>query len=676
MGGPVQEIKKETDKIQVVQIPPRYGAGELGTPYGWNYSPELFKPQYLVLDGEKVGPVSHPECHNTYHLYSPGGTQFLFAGQDFYGTLDQFAIQFKRDGQLKAGDFIRLAGQDLQVEKLETFPKQMWLSDGTTRYILEDGQRIRWEALDPFANVRSGEWQARAVFGDAGSIEDVISNNLTQTGNDRTAFWVVAEPGALASQWGSDSGAWFPLGVQIQFQNRAIFDDVRVQVLADKHFDFADGSAYDGYVIRLSLEGHSGPEMGFALMKTSDGSIVPLDAQGSEIYIPLSSSQQFLNNCDFIYQPAGSGGFVRLSGKGFYTEVDVMRGGAIMSALTLGEIDESKSTDRSVMYGFIYLRVWPDKNFMSDTEWFLYKTYGSRKTFQPANYGVTDRSGQALGNYYTGMVDLASGKWPLDVNPEFLKKQFDAYGANLLLGEGEAQSGRYHLSGGIQSGDFFFRLADILGAKGTSNTHTALIDIVDKTGKVISTIEVEPGTHQTFTDMKTGKPYYISVTQTAPGFTLNSKWAKFSVYSESISDRRIGYVNNDLNPFVWQVKEHANPFKPWDWNNFALGHAIGGSFQSAITNLYPNPATDHITISFDIGATYMTLGIYDEAGQRLGTAQQAGPTQARHYDATIDLRPFHLAAGVYFVGLEGVSFDGSRSKEHLLDAKKFIVRPQ
>jgi len=99
----------------------------------------------------------------------------------------------------------------------------------------------------------------------------------------------------------------------------------------------------------------------------------------------------------------------------------------------------------------------------------------------------------------------------------------------------EAKYGIVNVGGELDAGTFKIRLSDISVAVGQSNTHPAIIDVLDSNDAVVGQIQVDPGTTYTFTQSGTSNQVKIHVYKTAPGFTLNAKWAEMAVYTDEIT---------------------------------------------------------------------------------------------------------------------------------------------
>ncbi len=100
----------------------------------------------------------------------------------------------------------------------------------------------------------------------------------------------------------------------------------------------------------------------------------------------------------------------------------------------------------------------------------------------------------------------------------------------------EAKYGIINVGGELDAGTFKVRLSDISVAVGSANEHPAIIDVLDAASEqVVGQIQVTPGTTYTFTQSGTNNLVKIHVYKTAPGFTLNAKWAEMAVYTDEVT---------------------------------------------------------------------------------------------------------------------------------------------
>ncbi|MFA6327942.1 MAG: S-layer protein [Candidatus Micrarchaeia archaeon] len=99
----------------------------------------------------------------------------------------------------------------------------------------------------------------------------------------------------------------------------------------------------------------------------------------------------------------------------------------------------------------------------------------------------------------------------------------------------EAKYGIINVGGELDAGTFKVRLSDISVATGTDNNHPAIIDVLDANDAVVGQVQVSVGTTYTFTQSGTSNQVKIHVYNTAPGFTLNAKWAEMAVFTDEIT---------------------------------------------------------------------------------------------------------------------------------------------
>ncbi|MFA5929533.1 MAG: S-layer protein [Candidatus Micrarchaeia archaeon] len=112
----------------------------------------------------------------------------------------------------------------------------------------------------------------------------------------------------------------------------------------------------------------------------------------------------------------------------------------------------------------------------------------------------------------------------------------------------EAKYGIINVGGELDAGTFKVRLSDISVAVGSLNTHPAIIDILDANDAVVGQVQVSADTTYTFTQSGTSNQVKIHVYKTAPGFTLNAKWAEMAVYTDEITldnGKRYNNVGSD-----------------------------------------------------------------------------------------------------------------------------------
>jgi len=99
----------------------------------------------------------------------------------------------------------------------------------------------------------------------------------------------------------------------------------------------------------------------------------------------------------------------------------------------------------------------------------------------------------------------------------------------------EAKHDIVNVGGVLDAGTFKVRLADISVATGSDNSHPAILDVLDANDNVVGQITVAKDTTYTFTQSGTSNSVKVHVYRTAPGFTLNAKWAEIAIYTDEIT---------------------------------------------------------------------------------------------------------------------------------------------
>jgi hypothetical protein len=136
------------------------------------------------------------------------------------------------------------------------------------------------------------------------------------------------------------------------------------------------------------------------------------------------------------------------------------------------------------------------------------------------------------------MLKFLGGDWIISemTNPSTLLPSATnvTNGGQIKLAK-EAKYGIINVGGELDAGTFKIRLSDISVAVGSGNVHPAIIDVLDANDAVIGQIQVDPGTTYTFTQAGTGNSVKVHVYKTAPGFTLNAKWAEMAIYTDEIT---------------------------------------------------------------------------------------------------------------------------------------------
>lgn len=80
------------------------------------------------------------------------------------------------------------------------------------------------------------------------------------------------------------------------------------------------------------------------------------------------------------------------------------------------------------------------------------------------------------------------------------------------------------VGGELRTAHFTARLADVSVVAGDNNAHPAIFDIINQNGDVLGQVSIAEGTQYVFRNG--GHRLTIRVYETAPGFNINSKWAR------------------------------------------------------------------------------------------------------------------------------------------------------
>jgi len=100
----------------------------------------------------------------------------------------------------------------------------------------------------------------------------------------------------------------------------------------------------------------------------------------------------------------------------------------------------------------------------------------------------------------------------------------DSCPANINI-TGATYGGSPEIGQSVDNPVFKARLSDISVGAGAQNSHPAVLDILDSNDNLLDSAVVEPGTLYAYNGMN-GSIYKVFVCQTAPGMTLNAKWAR------------------------------------------------------------------------------------------------------------------------------------------------------
>ncbi|MEM2963152.1 MAG: S-layer protein [Candidatus Anstonellales archaeon] len=144
------------------------------------------------------------------------------------------------------------------------------------------------------------------------------------------------------------------------------------------------------------------------------------------------------------------------------------------------------------------------------------------------------------------------------------------FGGSIKLAKA-SQSGIINVGDELDAGSVKVRLSDISVASGASNLHPAIVDILDANGAVLKQTTINEGSTYTYT-APDGSTVRIKVYKTAPGFTLNAKWADMAILTDELSLKSGERVST----------EPSNPNYPWyvylRWKNkgWTSGLPTGG----------------------------------------------------------------------------------------------------
>ena len=166
-------------------------------------------------------------------------------------------------------------------------------------------------------------------------------------------------------------------------------------------------------------------------------------------------------------------------------------------------------------------------------------TGGTDNTNDTTYWAGCDSSGNDRTDKHRVGIKFLAGNWIISSmsNPtsNLSSSTNVANGGTVKLAK-EAKYGIVNVGGILDAGTFQIRLSDISVATGQTNLHPAILDVLDPaTQAVISQIQVNPGTTYTYTQPGTGNSVKIHVYNTAPGFTLNAKWAEMAVYTDEVT---------------------------------------------------------------------------------------------------------------------------------------------
>lgn len=222
------------------------------------------------------------------------------------------------------------------------------------------------------------------------------------------------------------------------------------------------------------------------------------------------------------------------------------------------------------------------------------------------------------------------------------------------------------------------RLADISIATGPNNAHPAIIDILDIDGVVVNRYQIPENGKCVFYNSSDGQNYSVEIFQTAPGYTLNAKWARIKlsqtnepvtdtgkssaklsigmpmgapenlqIHLVDISTQDIGNshpaiidITNSLGenvdqaevkpgtPYIFTQKDTGNKFtinvyqtapgytNNANWAEIGIEATTNIVEQTAGINLYPNPTSGKFKYEFEAKSTNpIDIAVFDVVGQ-------------------------------------------------------------
>ncbi|MEM4555074.1 MAG: S-layer protein [Candidatus Anstonellaceae archaeon] len=123
----------------------------------------------------------------------------------------------------------------------------------------------------------------------------------------------------------------------------------------------------------------------------------------------------------------------------------------------------------------------------------------------------------------------------------------------------EAKYGIINVGQSLDAGNFKVRLTDISYAVGADKSYPAIIDILDANDQVIGQIKVNEKDTYTYVQPGTSNTIKIHVYKTAPGLTLNAKWAEMAIFSDEIvlkDGKEIDQKNKEYKvSLLWKNKD-------------------------------------------------------------------------------------------------------------------------
>lgn len=197
----------------------------------------------------------------------------------------------------------------------------------------------------------------------------------------------------------------------------------------------------------------------------------------------------------------------------------------------------------------------------------------------------------------------------------------------------EAKYGIINVGQVLDAGTFKVRLSDISVAVGSDNKHPAIVDVLDANEAVVGQIQVDPGTTYTFTQSGTGNTIKVHVYKTAPGFTLNAKWAEMAIYSDEITLKdgsRYNLVSStdvDKNfkvSLLWKNRDYTGASGGADTSGDSLREIVIYNIDGFDSKTKAGDVTNFLVAKPTFKTTYNGVDLVDDEYQALTyTAQSA-----------------------------------------------------
>src|SRR3989338_4989771 len=199
----------------------------------------------------------------------------------------------------------------------------------------------------------------------------------------------------------------------------------------------------------------------------------------------------------------------------------------------------------------------------------------------------------------------------------------------------EAKYGIINVGQVLDAGTFKVRLSDISVAVGSENKHPAIIDVLDANEAVVGQIQVDPGTTYTFTQSGTGNSIKVHVYKTAPGFTLNAKWAEMAVYSDEITLKDgsrynlVSSTDTDKDfkvSLLWKNRDYTGATGGADTSGDSLREIVIYNIDGFDAKTKPGDVTNFLQSTPTFKVTYNGVDLADDDYQSLAFSALSSDT--------------------------------------------------